>query len=251
MILAQDLMNGAVLQLVLNRPKANILDAEMIGSIVDALDTRVTADTKLIVFEGQGKHFCFGASVAEHQKEQAGDMLRAFHGMFRKLAQLAVPTCAVVRGQCLGGGLELASWCTWIVATPDARLGQPEIKLAVFPPMASLVLPWRVGGGVGLDLCVSGRSVKAEEALAIGLITAVTDDPAGWWRNLYEKNLALTSARSLRFAERAVRVELMQRMETQLPILEGLYLTELMNTHDANEGIAAFLERRTPTFTNA
>ena len=250
MIRAQILKEGAVLQLVLDRPKANILDAEMIGAIVDALDTQVTDATKLIVFEGAGDHFCFGASVPEHQKEHAADMLAAFHGMFRKLAQLAVPTCAVVRGQCLGGGLELASWCTWIVATPDARLGQPEIKLAVFPPMASLVLPWRVGGGVGLDLCVSGRSVKAEEALSIGLITAVANDPCAWWRKMYDRNLAATSASSLRFAERAVRVELMHRMETQLPVLEGLYLSELMNTHDANEGINAFIERRSPNFTN-
>ncbi len=250
MIRAEGLEGGAVLHLVLDRPPANILDARMIASIVASLDSHVTDDTKLIVFEGAGDHFCFGASVPEHQKDQAGDMLSSFHGMFRKLARLAIPTCAVVRGQCLGGGLELASWCTWIVATPEARLGQPEIKLAVFPPMASVILPWRVGGGAGLDLCVSGRSVRTEEALSMGLITAISEDPGGWWHKRYERNLAPTSASSLRFAERAVRGELERRMDTHLPTLEALYLDELMNTHDANEGIVAFIERRKPNFSN-
>lgn len=251
MIRVEALEDGAVVRLVLNRPKANILDAAMIGAIVEALDAQVHKHTKLVLFEGEGAHFCFGASVEEHQAEQAGDMLRAFHGLFRKLAELAVPTCAIVRGQCLGGGLELASWCTWIVATPDARLGQPEIKLAVFPPMASLLLPWRVGGAHGLDLCVSGRSVKAEEAQQMGLISAVTDDPESWWRALFDKHLAPTSASSLRFAERAARIDLSERFETQLPKLEQLYLSELMNTFDANEGIAAFLERRPAKYTHA
>ncbi len=251
MIRPESHMEGAVLRLVMNRPKANILDAEMIRGIEHALDTQVTAQTRLIVFEGEGDHFCFGASVEEHRAAQAADMLSAFHGMFHKLAELGVPTCAVVRGQCLGGGLELASWCTWIVATPNARLGQPEIKLAVFPPMASILLPWRVGGGRALDLCVSGRSIRAQEALEMGLVTAVVDDPEAWWRAYADKHLLPTSASSLRMAERAARVDLMSRMTTQLPVLERLYLDELMSTHDANEGIEAFLQRRQPTFTHA
>jgi cyclohexa-1,5-dienecarbonyl-CoA hydratase len=241
---------GGVLHIVLDRPKANILDAAMIAAIRDALNTKVQADTCLIVFEGAGDHFCFGASVEEHQAEQAGAMLHAFHGLFFDLARLAVPTCAVVRGQCLGGGLELASWCTWIVATPDARLGQPEIQLAVFPPMASMLLPWRCGGAVGLDLCVSGRSVTAQEALSMGLVNAIEDDPEAWWRELVAKRLSRTSASSLRFAEHAVRASLIERMQ-RLPDLEALYLEELMGTHDANEGITAFLERRRPSFTHS
>jgi cyclohexa-1,5-dienecarbonyl-CoA hydratase len=250
-IRAESARDGAVLRLVLDRPKANILDAEMIGSICTALETQVTAATKLVVFEGAGTHFCFGASVEEHQADQAADMLTTFHGMFRLLGRIGVPTCAVVRGQCLGGGLELASWCTWIVATPDAHLGQPEIKLAVFPPMASVLLPWRVGGGNAMDLCVSGRSVTAEEAVAMGLVSAVTDDPEAWWQALVDDHLSRTSASSLRFAERAARMSLMQQLDTHLPELERLYVAELMATHDANEGIGAFLERRRPAFTNA
>ena len=248
MITSETLEAGAVLRIVLNQPKANILGRNMIGAISRALETEATAHTKLIVFEGAGKHFSFGASVEEHRRDEAAAMLETFHGLFRKLAKLAIPTCAVVRGQCLGGGLELASWCSFVVASPEAQLGQPEIRLAVFPPMASIVLPWRTGGQAALDLCVSGRSIGAEEAKRLGLVNEVTSDPEAWWRQRFEQQLAPGSASALRFGERAVRTELVARLERDLPALERMYMNELMNTHDANEGIAAFIERRTPDF---
>lgn len=251
MIRAEQLEDGAALRLVLDAPKANILDRGLIGGLVDALEHEVSPATKLIVLEGAGKHFSFGASVPEHQRAQAAAMLADFHGLFRRLAARGVPTCAVIRGQCLGGGLELASWCTFMVATPEAQLGQPEIKLAVFPPMASLLLSWRAGGRVGLDLCVTGRSLGAEEALALGILNAVTPDPEAWWRALLHEQLRPTSAAALRFAERAARAPLIAQLDALLPALERLYLDELMATHDANEGIAAFLERRSPEYRNA
>jgi len=238
---------GAVLHLTLNAPKANVLDSAMIAGLLAAIDAHAgRADLKAIVFRGEGGQFCYGASVAEHVKERAPGMLSEFHGLFRRLAELAVPTAALVEGRCLGGGMELATWCTWIVAAPGARFGQPEIKLAVLPPMASLILPWRAGGASALDLCVSGRTLDAEAALDAGLITAVDADPAGWWDRFYAEHMAGLSASSLRFAERAARMGLVEAMETRLPKLERLYLDELMETHDANEGIAAFLERRPP-----
>jgi cyclohexa-1,5-dienecarbonyl-CoA hydratase len=243
--------DGAMVRIVFDAPKGNILDGKMIRAISEALDADVETGTKLVVFEGAGKHFSFGASVEEHRREEAPAMLDAFHGLFRQLARLAVPTCAIVRGQCLGGGLELASYCTFLVATPDARLGQPEIRLAVFPPMASLLLPWRIGGGAALDLCVSGRAVDAAEAHRIGLVNAVAEDPEAWVNALFAESLRPTSASSLRFAERAARADLARRMEQDLPALERLYLDELMTTHDANEGIAAFIERRPPQLRNA
>ena len=240
--------NGHVLHLWLDAPKGNVIDGEMIRALGDALDEGVGASTRLVVLEGAGKHFSFGASVEEHRPDTVADLLSDFHALFHKLSDLAVPTCAVVRGQCLGGGLELATWCTWIVATPGAWLGQPEIRLAMFPPMGSLLLPWRVGGAAGLDLCVSGRTVSAEDALAMGLVNAVTDDPTAWWQSLVENTLSKTSARALRHAERAARIGLTQSLESELPRLERQFIDELMQTHDANEGIDAFVERRSPQY---
>lgn len=99
---------GQVLHLTLSAPKANILDSRMIAGINDALDKYGDATTlKAIAFEGEGKHFCFGASVEEHQADQAADMLASFHGLFRRLSAMSVPTVAIVRGQCLGEDLSL------------------------------------------------------------------------------------------------------------------------------------------------
>ncbi|MBK8256272.1 MAG: enoyl-CoA hydratase/isomerase family protein [Polyangiaceae bacterium] len=240
--------NGQLLRLILNAPKGNILDKTMIGALVEALTEHNSPRLKAIVFEGAGAHFSFGASVAEHRKEEAPAMLQTFHALFRLLLKMAVPTIAAVRGQCKGGGLELASYCTWIFASPDAALGQPEIKLAVFPPMASVILPWRLGGGAALDLCVSGRTLSAADAHHLGLVSEVNEDPERKALLFAREQLFPTSASSLRFAERAARSGLAREFDTTLPQLEKLYVDELMETADANEGIAAFLERRKPLF---
>jgi cyclohexa-1,5-dienecarbonyl-CoA hydratase len=241
--------DGRLLILTLAAPKANVLDEAMIAALERAAREHAKSPRlQAIAFEGEGEHFSFGASVEEHQAPRVAAMLRQFHALFATLNELAVPTAAIVRGQCLGGGLELAAYCTWIFAAPGSALGQPEIKLAVFPPVASVVLPWRLGGGHALDLCVSGRSVDAEEARRIGLVSVVAEDPRAAFEAFFEEQLAGLSASSLRFAERAARLSLTSAFERDLPRLERLYLDELMKTHDANEGIGAFLEKRRPTY---
>jgi cyclohexa-1,5-dienecarbonyl-CoA hydratase len=239
--------DGTLLWLVLDAPKANVLDASMIAAIRGAIEeAREAPELKALVLSSEGPHFSLGASVEEHLPERAPTMLRDFHAMFRALFELSLPSFAAVRGACLGGGLELASACTWIVAHPAASFGQPEIRLGVFPPMASLLLEWRLGGGAALDLCVSGRTIDAEEARRLGLVRATAEDPREAVRALFEEHLAPLSSTSLRFAERAVRRSLCARLARELPDLERLYLDELMKTDDATEGLTAFLAKRAP-----
>jgi cyclohexa-1,5-dienecarbonyl-CoA hydratase len=239
--------NGQVLHLLLDAPRANVLDEQMIVELTHALDSNAGDERlKAIVFEGAGANFCFGASVAEHTRERAPAMLCTLDTLFLRLATLAVPTVAVVRGACLGGGFELAAWCSFLFASPDASFGLPEIKLGVFPPLGSLILPWRLGGGRGLDLCVTGRTVDAHEALDWGLVREVVEDPAQAAARFVAENLLPRSASSLRFVERAARQGLVHALDAALPGIERLYLDELMQTPDANEGIAAFLEKRPP-----
>ena len=106
-----------VLRIVLATPPANILDGQTMSEIVRCLDGEGSSPAlKAIVFEGEGKHFCFGASVAEHTKERAPEMIAGFHSMFKKLLACATPLVALVRGQCLGGGMELAAFCNFVSA---------------------------------------------------------------------------------------------------------------------------------------
>lgn len=251
-IRTEELLGGQVLRVVLDSPKGNVLDADMMGELTALLDRLQGARSlKLLCFAGAGGHFSFGASVPEHVRERAAAMLEGFHGLFRRLAALAVPTAAAVRGRCLGGGMELATFCHRVVAHPGAFLGQPEIQLAVLPPIASIVLPARVGQARADDLILTGRSVKAEEAAAMGLVDELAEDPEAAVLAWAERELVPKSAAALRCAVRAARLELHRRIEVDLPRIERLYLDELMATHDANEGLAAFLEKRPPRYTDA
>ena len=223
----------------------------LMGEIVACLD-REGSDERLkaIVFKAEGKHFCFGASVAEHQKGQAPEMIRGFHTMFKKLLKCRVPTAAVVRGQCLGGGMELVSFLSFIIAESSAKFGQPEIQLGVFPPVAALILPEIVGQLRADDLVITGRSIDAATAREWGLVSQVAEDGEQALEDLLEKHILPRSASSLRFASEAVRSSWHERLPERLDNMERLYVAKLMETHDANEGIASFLEKRTPEWKN-
>jgi cyclohexa-1,5-dienecarbonyl-CoA hydratase len=154
----------------------------------------------------------------------------------------------VVRGQCLGGGLEVALAGSLIFAAPDAQFGQPEMKLGVFAPAASVLLPYRVNQPAAEDLLFSGRSIGAVEARALGLVYAVTDDPHAAALAYFEAHLAGKSAAALACAVSAARVGLLHDVRRRLGEVERLYLDRLMQTRDANEGLTAFLAKRAPTW---
>lgn len=242
--------DGAVLHVTLNAPPGNILDIAMIEGLRTLLRDNAKAPIKAMVLEGAGANFSYGASIEEHRGDAVADMLQRFHALFRELLEFSRPTIAVVRGTCLGGGLELAAFCTRIFAAPDTTLGFPEMKLAVFPPLGSLLLPDRVGRSMAEELCLTGRILGAQEALAARLIDTVADNPAAAAEQWITKHLLPKSATALRFAVQAVRQSSRGAFLEGLDQLEQLYLSELMQTHDAQEGIAAFLEKRAPQWKN-
>ena len=146
----------ALLRVRLARPKANIVDAAMIGALHNALrEHRGRHALRGVLLDAEGPHFSFGASVEEHLAERCGAMLASLHALVLAMLEFPAPILVAVRGQCLGGGLEVALAGTRIFATPDAQLGQPEMKLGVFAPAASCLLPYRVGRGAAEDLLLT------------------------------------------------------------------------------------------------
>ena len=179
-IRVEPFLDGQAEHVVLNDPKGNVLDGIMMGEINQHLDAcKDKKDLKLLCFSGEGKHFSFGASVPDHVGDKARGMLEAFHGMFLRMADLGVPTAAAVSGRCLGGGMELAAFCNWVFAHPDAVFAQPEIQLAVLPPVASLILPYKVGQSRADEVNVTGRNVGAAEAKEWGLVDRVRSKGEG------------------------------------------------------------------------
>ncbi|MFI5164749.1 MAG: enoyl-CoA hydratase-related protein [Bacteroidia bacterium] len=245
---------NSVAQILLDDGKGNILDHIMIDELQYVLDSfSGRQDLKLIVLEGAGKHFSFGASVEEHKKEFAARLLKVFHQLFYSLMDLSIPALAKVSGQCLGGGLELALMCNFIFADKSARFGQPESVLGVFPPPASLLLPEKIGYARAEELLITGKIITAEEAKLIGLINEKSDDKDSLHAEVnawIEKNILPKSASSLRYSVKAARINLNHSLSHFLPQLESMYVNELMKTYDANEGIISFLEKRKTVWKN-
>ena len=241
--------DGRLLRIRLSRPKGNVLDAEMVAALDQAFGAAARAEPgapalRGVLLDAEGSHFSFGASVEEHLPGKFAEMLRGFHALLLRVLALPIPVLVAVKGQCLGGGLELATAGSLFFASREAKLGQPELLLGVFAPAASCLLPERVGLAAAEDLLLSGRTVDAQEALRMGLVSAVVDDPEAAALAWFDEHLAKKSASSLALAVRAARLGLVDRVRARLAALEDLYLTGLMSTRDAVEGLTAFLEKR-------
>lgn len=241
--------DGRIARIQLAAPKANIVDRPMISDLGDCiLEIRKQTRLRAILLGAEGPHFSFGASVEEHVPGEIEKTLAALHGLLGQFLDLPAPTIAVIRGQCLGGGLELALVCDLILSEETAQLGLPEIKLGVFPPAASALLPARIGSGPAAALTLTGASWSGSEAAARGLVTETAPDGeiesmvATW----LEEHFIHRSPGGNRYAAQAIRRRIRHALTTDLPELERLYIEDLMGDPDAVEGINAFLEKRPP-----
>jgi cyclohexa-1,5-dienecarbonyl-CoA hydratase len=235
--------------ITLHGPPLNILDTSMMLSL-DAAVERALPECDILIFQGQGpKAFSAGAEIADHAPERVAKMLSAFHAVFHRLAAADCLTIAAVHGFCLGGGMELATFCDFVVAAESAQFGQPEIKVGCFPPVAMVTLPQLIGMRAAADLILTGRQIGAEEALRLGLITQMVPDEqlSGAVKKLLDE-LRLLSPSVLRLTRKTLGRIHFGDFAEQLEEVERVYLKGLMQTEDAREGIRAFLEKRLPVW---
>ncbi len=240
---------GCVARVMLAAPKANILDHQMMLDLVEAIgQLDGSGNLKLVLLGSEGPHFSFGASIEEHLPEHIARTLVQLRELLHSLALAPAPVIAMVRGQCVGGGLELALACDLIIAEETAKFGLPEIKLGVFPPAGAALLPVKIGASCAAEMVLTGASWSAAEARTAGLVHRVV--APGTLEAETEKWLAADflsrSAAALRFAAQASRRPLLHALTHELPALEELYLNRLMKEADALEGLRAFLEKREP-----
>ena len=245
-------IKGGVGRITLNLPPLNILDIPMLGEIHSAIGrVQSEQDVKVLVVDHQGKAFSAGVSIRDHTPDKVSEMIEKFHGVFRLLHSLAVPTMALVDGMALGGGCELATFCDMVLASERATFGQPEIKVGVFPPVAAVIFPHLVRRNRALELLLTGDVIDAAEAKAAGLINKVF--PTEEFRqkaNEFIGKLTSLSAPVLKLTKRAVDRALNADVIEGLAAAEKLYLGELMQTEDAREGLNAYMEKRKPIWKN-
>ena len=232
-----------------SHPKGNIITADMIAALAAGLESVAgNPHLKLVTLAGAGPDFSFGASVPEHAADHIARVLPAMHALIFDLLETPAVTAAVVRGRCLGGGFELALACDVIFAEETASFGLPEVALGVFPPAASVLLPLRVGSARATRALLTGDAAAAcvwRDAGLLEMVPASTEIGAAvdaW----FSTHLAPRSAAALRHAAAAARHVLASEVRRSLPELERLYLDRLMRTRDAEEGIAAFMQKRAP-----
>lgn len=246
-------IEDGIATITMDRAPLNILHNPMMVEFNAALEEIIKRDDlAAIVIEANGKAFCAGVDVGDHSPESAEEMIHLFHGIFRKLASTDAITIAVVQRAALGGGCELAAFCDIILASDRAKFGQPEVQVGVFPPVAACILPLQIGIKKAVELNAIGETIKADEALRIGLISHIylADDFEAQVNN-YLNNIRKLSRPVVRMAKKATMLFSRGQILAHLEQAESLYLNDLMKLSDSHEGIKAFIERRSPVWTHA
>ena len=241
--------DGRAAKIVLDRPPLNILDVPMMEEISAALDA-LPAEVEFLTFSGAGERgFSAGADVRDHAPDRAAAMLKAFHGVIRRIVAGRWIAVAAVHGICLGGGCELATICDFVVAEESATFGQPEIHLGCFPPVAVVTFPALAGPRAAADLILTGRTISAGEARSLGLVTRVVgpgEAPKAAAELVNE--LSGMSGNALRLARQGLGIFGGPVFNEALAESESLYLNSLLKSEDAAEGVRAFLEKRAPVW---
>lgn len=244
-------IHDRVARITFARPPLNVFNIEMMREITAALVESAQREIVAVVFAADKdcRAFSAGVAIEEHVQDTIYQMLDSFHAIFRQLEQIAKPVIAVVDGAALGGGCELVAACDIVIASDRSRFGVPEVKLGVFPPVATVLLPLVVGEKRGRELILTGEIIDAVEAGRLGLCNHVVPGA-----HLEPKLLEVTaklrelSGTSLEFARRAMDLGRSRTLDEALSEQENIYLHELMKTADANEGIKAFMEKRKPVW---
>lgn len=239
-------------EIIFNRPPLNVLNIEMMTEINSVLkDFASDPNLKVIIFTGAGKAFSAGVDVSEHTKDKVNEMITIFHEIFHNLNEISVPTIAAVNGAALGGGCEVAIFCDIVLASERAKFGQPEIKVGVLPPIAAVMFPRLMDRKKAMELILTGDVISAHEAKELGLVNQVLPvDEFEEKKNEFVKKFTNLSASVLKITKKSINQTIGLDYQNAIKSVEDLYLNELMSTEDANEGLAAFLEKREPIWKN-
>jgi cyclohexa-1,5-dienecarbonyl-CoA hydratase len=245
-------VEGAVARLALDRPDHNLLNEQMLSELAAGINLLGDRnEIKLIVLESAGKAFCGGIELGEYSQRRVFQLLDAFHGAFSAMLDTSKPLLVVVNGPAFGGGAELAALGDLVIATPKARFAQPEIKLGVFPPLAAAILPYILGPKQALELVLTGETFSAERARELGLVNWLV--PETELQKKVEEAITKVTAQSgpvLTMAKKAILGSLGMPLRDGVRNSMKVFLNELADLEDSQEGVRALVEKRAPKWKN-
>jgi cyclohexa-1,5-dienecarbonyl-CoA hydratase len=245
-------IEGEVAWLTLDRPDHNLLNERMLSELAGGINALgEQSDIKMIVLDSAAKTFCGGIELGEYTQRRVFQLLDSFHAAFLAMLDTSKPLLVVVNGPAFGGGAELAALGDLVIATPRARFAQPEIKLGVFPPLSAAILPYLLGPKMALELVLTGETISAERALDLGLVNWLV--PESELQSKISEVIGKVTTQSgpvLSMAKKAIMASL------GLPLREGVrnsmkvFLNELGELEDSQEGLRALVEKRAPHWKN-
>ncbi len=241
-----------VARITLNHPPYNVLTVPMMTELAEAIESlNGRADVKCILLESSQRTFSAGISLEDSKPDRVFQTLDAFNHVFQAIGEISKPVLVVVNGAAIGAGSELVAFGDIVIATPNARFSQPEVKMGVFPPFAAVMLPQLIGPKKTYELILTGHALTADEALALGFVNRVVPEAE------LKKVVGEIVARIGEFSGPVLEMtKLVISSGMGLPLAAAMkkshdiYLNQLMALEDVQEGLRAVLEKRKPIWKN-
>jgi cyclohexa-1,5-dienecarbonyl-CoA hydratase len=246
-----DLSNGLA-RITLNHPPYNVLTVPLMAELADAIESlEGKHDVKCILLDSSQKTFSAGISIEDSKPDRVFQTLEAFNRVFQAIAEISKPLIVVVNGPAIGAGSELVAFGDMVIATPNARFAQPEVKMGVFPPFAAIMLPAVIGPKKTYELILTGQGLSAEEALALGFVNRVVPE-AGLQGTVDElvARIIEFSGPVLEMTKKVIATSIGRPLAEAMKKSQDIYLNQLMSLQDVEEGLRAVLEKRKPVWKN-
>lgn len=246
---------GVVGHLTMYRPKQNIMNIDMLKEMAKAIESvNMREDIRLILLDSAPEcegYFSLGVGAEGYTSQMVFQMMDAFHSVFRAMIEISKPVLAVVDGVASGAGAELAAFCDLVIATENAQFRQPEIKLGVFPPLGAVVYPRVIGPRRAMELLLTGDPINAQQALQMGLVNRVV--PRASLKETVDtlvKRISEQSGPVLKLLKQVIFEGTWLPFTEALKKSQDIYLNQLFELEDSQEGLRALVEKRKPVWKN-
>ncbi len=239
-------------KITLNFPPYNVLTVPMMVELAEAIESlNGRADVKCIVMESAQKAFSYGISVEDSRPERIFQTLDAFNRVFQAIAEIGKPLLVIVNGPAIGAGSELVAFGDLVIATPNARVAQPEVKMGVVPPFAAIMLPQLIGPKKTYELILTGNPLTAEDAQQFGFVNKVV--PEAELKKTVDEMLARIGQFSgpvLEMTKKVISQSIGRPLAEAMKKSQDIYLNQLYALEDVQEGLRAVVEKRQPVWKN-
>ena len=239
-----------VARITLSHAPYNVLTIPLMTELATAIESlNGRGDIKAILLESSQKTFSAGIGLEDSKSDRVFQTLDAFNRVFQAIREISKPLLVVVNGPAIGAGCELVAFGDMVIATPKAKFAQPEVKLGIFPPFASVMLPQMIGSKKAYEMILTGESLSAEDALALGFVNKVVPEAELHKTvNAILGRIGEFSAPVLEMTKRVITCSM--GLTEAMKLSQNIYLNELMDLEDVQEGLRAVLEKRKPVWHN-